>query len=203
MAIYSVNANRMELNRLETRLSKARRGHQLLKQKQNALMKQFALIIEAAVLKRRSLQEQMRSITGQYQLATLVDDNQRIQDLLEKDQGQVSIQEKLVEHHGIQTLEFSLLETARASGADLNAVNTSVFLDRVLESHEGFLPAFLELATLEKEVQILYAALKSTRRRVNALEYRTIPDLEDTLAMIRLKIEDYERSQLARLSKIT
>ena len=99
-------------------------------------------------------------------------------------------------------MEFKVEENENASMFPYGYAETSAGLDKAIKGLSDVMNRLLELAELEKTTQLMADEIESTRRRVNALEYRTIPDLEETIKYIRAKLEENERATISRLMKV-
>lgn len=203
MAQLNINPTRMELNQLQKRLGIAMRGHKLLQEKQNSLIGQFSQMVEQARLKRRSVESLLESIKNQYTLLSIHGDEALIQQELLGSESEVELRISRQYVRGVSIPAIQLAKSIQHFKPQaVSVASTPVFVDAVLSSYQQFLPEFIELAFLEKQCQMIAEELKTTRRRVNALEVKTIPDLEQTITMIRNRIDDNERSQLARMTRI-
>lgn len=201
MAVLSVNPTRMELQQLQSRLVIAQRGHKLLKEKQDSLIGQFSQLMEEARLKRRSVEGMLETIKRQYYLMSMHDDDQVIQSYLQGADRPQGIKVSRVNLRALSVPQYTLSENEGVVH-DYSLTDTTVFMDTIQASYQNFLPEAVELASIEKRVQMIASELKATRRRVNVLEYKTIPDIEETIVMIRNRIDDNERSQLARMTRM-
>lgn len=203
MSVLNVNATRMEMQNLKHRLFIAQRGHKLLKEKQDSLIGQFSLLVEEARQKRKLMEVDLTNIKEQFYLADIQADSLVIQKLLEKSESDVELQVTQSNTRGIKSPVYKLESNyEQVDTQPYSYVISPVFLDRIQELHHGFMESAVALAMIEKKCQIIASELKMTRRRVNSLEYKTIPNLEETITMIRMKIDDNERSQLARMIRI-
>lgn len=203
MSVLNVNATRMEMQNLKHRLFIAQRGHKLLKEKQDSLIGQFSMLVEEARQKRKLVEADLASIKEQFYLADIQADSLTIQKLLEKTQSEMALQVTQSNARGIKSPVYKIESNyEQTEKQPYSYVISPVFLDRIQELHHGFIESTIALAMIEKKCQIIASELKTTRRRVNSLEYKTIPDIEETITMIRMKIDDNERSQLARMIRI-
>ena len=153
MARLNVNPTRMELSRLKKQLTTATRGHKLLKDKQDELMRRFIAL-----------------------------------------QNILSVP--------VPKMIFDYDESVQEAPLDYGYVNSNSELDQAFAKISSILPKLLALANVEKTCQLLSKEIEKTRRRVNALEYMTIPQLEETIYYIQMKLEENERGEITRLIKI-
>ena len=198
--ILDVSATRMELMRLKKRLSMARRGHKLLKDKQDELLRRFFVLIERARGLRSRVEEELLRAVGGFVLARGLMDEQATATALAlpKVTGEVRTSTRQVMNLKVPSLELTLEGNALAYGL----ATTPPELDLAVEGFRRVLPRLLELAELENSIEMMAREIQLTRQRVNALEYVLIPNLEETIRYIGLKLGERERGTLTRLMKV-
>jgi V/A-type H+-transporting ATPase subunit D len=199
MAI-KVNPNRMELLRLKRRTAIAKRGHKLLKDKLDELMKKFLDLIH----QNRALRQEVESkLTQAYLLFALARSEAPIE----------FIEEALLYPHAMVSLEIEPVNLMGVHVAELKAKQegtidcyglstTPSVLDDALVTFNEALPQMIRLAEVEKSVELLANEIEKTRRRVNALEYVLIPQLEEAVWSVSMKLDEMERSYRTQLMKI-
>ena len=195
MAGKTVNPTRMELTRLKGRLKTASRGHKLLKDKRDEQMRQFMILV------RRS--RQLRA-QGAFTVAAAVMSPEMLQQALMCPKQRLELETGTRNIMGVETPVYHL-QWQNDDPADLlpyGFAQTSGELDTAIETMGGVLPQMLELAETEKAVLLLAEDIEKTRRRVNALEYVMIPDLERNIKYISMKLEENERANTTRLMKV-
>ncbi|MEO0281188.1 MAG: V-type ATP synthase subunit D [candidate division WOR-3 bacterium] len=200
MMILNVNATRMELQKLKKRVKIARRGHKLLKDKQDELMRQMLSQIEEVKRSRIEIEKEFQSILQSFVLAQSELGKEQMEESLALPTKQVSI---LVETKNLMSVKVP--EFKKEVSGDIicyGFLNTSGEMDFALLKFEKFLDTLIHLAQMEKKVQLLADEIDKTRRRVNALEYKLIPSLEETIRYITMKLAEIERSNLTRLMKL-
>ncbi|MEO0234517.1 MAG: V-type ATP synthase subunit D [candidate division WOR-3 bacterium] len=200
MMILNVNATRMELQKLKKRVKIARRGHKLLKDKQDELMRQMLSQIEEVKRSRIEIEKEFQSILQSFVLAQSELGKEQMEESLALPTKQVSI---LVETKNLMSVKVP--EFKKEVSGDIicyGFLNTSGEMDFALLKFEKFLDTLIHLAQMEKKVQLLADEIDKTRRRVNALEYKLIPSLEETIRYITMKLAEIERSNLTRLMKV-
>ena len=207
MARLNVNPTRMVMAQLKGRLETARRGHKLLKDKQDELMRQFILLAKENRRMREQVEDALKKSFQSFSMASAVMSPEMLDNALlsTKQRIEVKVKTKNVMSVRIPDFEFQrkgLLEGDEASQYPYGYVQTSAELDVALEELNGVVDLLLELTRIEKSTQLMADEIESTRRRVNALEYRTIPDLEETIRYIRMRLEEEDRSTITRLLKI-
>lgn len=204
MARLNVNPTRMVLASLKTRLATAKRGHKLLKDKQDELMRQFINLAKENRRLRQEVEGDLEQAFAAFSLAGAFMTPQAMESALlgsNKKIG-VDVTEENVMSVRIPSFKFSGLEEKDSNIYPYGYVHTSTELDSALEKLNDVLSRLLDLARTEKSVQLMAKEIESTRRRVNALEYRTIPDLEETIRYIRMKLEEEDRATITRLLKV-
>jgi len=190
----------MELLRLRDRLGIARRGHKLLKDKFDELMKAFlALITENRKLRQEieaELAASYRNLAiARAEAGSLVLD-QALSVPVRK--ARVEMTERTVMN--VDVPKIDLVDAGEVGGYGLATV--PAVLDEGLLRLSGLLPRLIEMAEREKSIELLAAEIERTRRRVNALEYVLIPNLEDAIRFVTMKLDENERSNRVRLMKI-
>ena len=205
MAKLNVNPTRMELSTLKRRLKTSTRGHKLLKDKQDELMRRFIALIRKNKALRMEVEEELSASFKEFLLASAVMSPEMLEEAVSvpKETITVDIKKKNVMSVNVPVMEFMRkLEGDEGSIYPYGFAQTSSELDDAIEKLYGIMPKLLELAEVEKACQLMADEIEKTRRRVNALEYRTIPDLEDTIRFIRMKLDESERSTITRLMKV-
>jgi V/A-type H+-transporting ATPase subunit D len=205
VAKLNVNPTRMELTRLKGRLSTATRGHKLLKDKQDELMRRFIEMIKRNKVLREDVEKDLIASFKEFLLASAVMSPEMLEEAVvyPKESISVDIKKKNVMSVNVPVMNFiRKLEGDQGSIFPYGLAQTSSELDDAISTLYEIMPKLLELAEVEKACQLMADEIKKTRRRVNALEYRTIPDLEETIKFIRMKLDENERSTITRLMKV-
>ena len=194
MAKLNVNPTRMELSKLKKRLSTAARGHKLLKDKQDELMRQFINLVKYNNL-RKSVEAELEGSFKDFVMASAVMSSEFLEEAVAypKDSVSVEVGTKNIMSVNVPQMKFHRqLQDSEGSIYPYGFANTSSELD----------DAIGKLAEVEKSTQLMADEIEKTRRRVNALEYMTIPQLEETIKFIRMKLDENERGALTRLMKV-
>ena len=204
MAIKNVNPTRMELARLSKQLGTAKRGHKLLKDKQDELMRQFILLIRENNVLRKQVEKQMTHAMKAFRLANATLNENFIEELFILPATEVSldISEKNIMSVVVPVMNFDYNETYTDTPLEYGFLNSNVPLDLSIERFTSVLPQLLKLTEVEKTCQLMAEEIEKTRRRVNALEYMTIPELEETIYFIKMKLEENERASVTRMIKV-
>ena len=205
MAKLNVNPTRMELTKLKKRLATSTRSHKLLKDKQDELMRQFINLVKYNNKLRKEVEANLQSSLKDFVMASAVMSSEFLEEAIvyPKENISVEVGEKNVMSVSVPVMNFKRqLEGDEGSIYPYGFANTSSELDDTLSKLYGILPQLLELAEVEKSCQLMADEIESTRRRVNALEYMTIPQLQETIKYIRMRLDENERSATTRLMKV-
>ncbi|MCS7242261.1 MAG: V-type ATP synthase subunit D [Candidatus Caldatribacterium sp.] len=196
----NVNPNRMELMKLRNRLAMARRGHKLLKDKLDALVQDFIRIVrENANLRREVEREVVKAFEAQNVASLMLSET-------DKDLVTLASQQKLLLDvrtrylTGVRVPRFEV--KIEGDPYSYGVVHTPAELDAAFRSFSRVLPLMIRLAEAEKTIELLAVEIEKTRRRVNALEYVLIPNLEETIKYIQLKLEELARSAITGIMRI-
>lgn len=204
MARLNVNPNRMELTRLKARLATAKRGHKLLKDKQDELMRQFIDLVRRNNVLRKEVEAELIEAYKDFVLVGAVTSPEFLEEavMFPREQITLEITSKNVMSVMVPEMKFNRALEGDESGIfPYGFLGTSDELDRALEKLFRILPRLLELGEVEKTCNLMADEIEKTRRRVNALEYMTIPQLAETIRYIQMKLDENERSTLTRLMK--
>lgn len=201
MTEIKVNPTRMELKKIKARLMTARRGHKLLKDKRDELMKQFLETVKEAKEVRKKVTLALDSYNKNFEASLAVTDKKIMAEslMLPKAEGTLDIAFKNVMSVTVPQFNF---EVRGDSGMNYGYAFTTGELDDALAELGNTLPDLIRLAELEKTSLLLCDEIEKTRRRVNALEYIMIPSYEKTIKVISMKLEENERGSRTRLMKV-
>ena len=194
----------MNLNTLKDRLATSKRGYKLLKDKQDELMRQFLELIRKNKKLREEVEKELEDSFSDFLIASAFMSPEFLEEAVSFPTQKlgVDISIKNVMSVRIPKMEFKVEENENASMFPYGYAETSAGLDKAIKGLSDVMNRLLELAELEKTTQLMADEIESTRRRVNALEYRTIPDLEETIKYIRAKLEENERATISSLMKV-
>ena len=204
MAVLNVNPTRMELTNLKRKLLTARKGHKLLKDKRDELMRQFLELVRENKQLRIKVEDGIREANMHMSLAcsTMSEESVAVALMVPSQSMEVEISDKNIMSVNVPKYK-PILKTAQDEGIySYGFAFTSGDLDAAVKSLSDIMPDMLRLAEVEKSCQLLSAEIEKTRRRVNALEHVMIPDYTDTIKYITMKLDENERSTTARLMKI-
>ena len=204
MAGTAVTPTRMVLNQLKGRLKTARRGHKLLKDKRDELMRQFLDVIKQNKVLREKVEHGLTEAFASMQVASsLMSPEMLEQSLLYPRQSvELGIKYRNIMSVNVPVYSFSTKNNDPSEIYPYGFVQTSGELDDALGKMGDVFQDMLELAQVEKTMQLLAEEIEKTRRRVNALEYIMIPELEGNIRYISMKLEENENSTKVRLLKV-
>ncbi len=204
MPILNVNATRMELTKLKRKLNTSRRGHKLLKDKRDELMRRFLDMVKENLELRCEVEAAIKTANSYMAVAGSVMQKQVLQTALLMPKQQVSLD---VKQQNVMSVTIPVFDTVyKTSDADdvysYGYAFTSGEIDGAVKALSEIFPKMIKLAEMEKSCQLLADEIEKTRRRVNALEHVMIPRYEDTIRYITMKLDENERSTTTRLMKI-
>lgn len=202
MAQIQVNPTRMELKKLKAKLQTARRGHKLLKDKRDELMKEFLDIVREAKELRASLCKSFADVTRGLAESAAENDMRMLNEalMLPTAAGELTISEQ--NRMSVIVPEFHYKANAESAGPGYGFAFTSGAMDNAVDAVCATAGDLVRLAQLEKSACLLCAEIERTRRRVNALEYIMIPQYEEAIHRISMKLDENERSTQTRLMKV-
>ena len=206
MTRLNVTPTRMNLNTLKKRLATSKRGYKLLKDKQDELMRQFLEKIRENKRLREEVEADLKESSKGFLMASSFMSPEFLQEAVSFPTQKIGVDIKV---KNVMSVRIPKMEFKIDKGGNENAsmypyglAQTSADLDLAIKGLNKVMDKLLALAELEKSTQLMADEIEGTRRRVNALEYRTIPDLEETIKYIRAKLEENERATISRLMKV-
>ncbi len=204
MSAKHVNPTRMELTRLKKKLVTARRGHKLLKDKRDELMRQFLEMVRENKVLREKVEAGIRKANQNFVLARAGMSEEALNVALMTPKQEVYLE---AETKNVMSVEIPVFHysTRTSDPNDIFSYGyafTSSDLDDAVKSLADLLPELLRLAECEKSCQLMAAEIERTRRRVNALEHVVIPETEQNIRYITMKLDENERSSQTRLMKV-
>ncbi|MCK4532545.1 V-type ATP synthase subunit D [bacterium] len=196
----NVNPNRMELLKLKKRIVLAHRGHKLLKDKQDELMRYFLSRLTEVKKMRKEVENDLIKAHQNMLMARAISSPQIVEEALLYPSTKIEIESFFTPLMNLRLVNYRVkIEEQKLT---YGLVNTSSKLDYALDFYAQLLPKMIKLAELEKNLEIIAKEITLTRRRVNALEYILIPDLKETIRYITMKLMELERGNLVRLMKV-
>lgn len=202
MAELHVNPTRMELKKLQARYAVARRGHKLLKDKRDELMRTFLAVAKESKLLRAELEGTLAAANRKFAMASAAANPRMLETALLLPKKEIALKVRLVSRMSVTVPEFTLQGTEKGETANYGFAFTSGELDGAIEAFGDLLPRLLHLAQLEKEATLLAEEIERTRRRVNALEHIMIPRYLEAMKSIKMRLDENERGNLTRLMKV-
>lgn len=204
MAILNVNPTRMELSNLKRKLNTSLRGHKLLKDKRDELMRQFLELIKENQALRRETEQALREANNHMAVAKSVVQNEILDVAMMLPKQEVSLK---IEQKNIMSVMIPQYTAEFKSGepSDIYSygyVYTSGDMDEAVKALSDIFPKLIRLAEVEKSCQLMASEIEKTRRRVNALEHVMIPRYRETIKYITMKLDENERSTTTRLMKV-
>ncbi|MBQ3371550.1 MAG: V-type ATP synthase subunit D [Oscillospiraceae bacterium] len=204
MASTAITPTRMVLNQLKGRLKTARRGHKLLKDKRDELMRQFMEVIKQNKALRTRVEEGLTAAFASLQVASSIMSPEMLEQslLYPRQSVELSVKYKNIMSVNVPEYSFTTKNNDPSEIYPYGFAQTSGELDDALEQLAKVFNDMLELAEVEKTMQLLAEEIEKTRRRVNALEYSTIPSLEENIKYITMKLAENENATKVRLLKV-
>ena len=204
MANITVNPTRMELTRLKGKLRTAQRGHKLLKDKRDELMKQFLDTVREVKALRAEVEAELMTVHGSFTVASALMSDQAMEQALlyPKQSVELTMTTQNIMSVNVPVYHF---QTKTKSDSDIYPYGfaaTSGELDTAVEALGKVFQKMLKLAQIEKSAQLMAEEIEKTRRRVNALEYVMIPNTQEAIRYITMKLDENDRATTTRLMKV-
>ncbi|HHY70879.1 MAG TPA: V-type ATP synthase subunit D [Thermoanaerobacterales bacterium] len=197
-----VNPTRMELTRLKRQIVTARRGHKLLKDKQDELIKKFVDMVKENKRLREEIERDLEMAFKNFTMARSQMPQEVLEESLMIPSARVNID---IGRENIMSVNVPKIDIHQKEGSNIYSygfASTSGELDSAITILSGMLVKMLKLSEIEKACQLMADEIEKTRRRVNALEYVMIPSMEESIKYITMKLDENERSTITRLMKI-
>ena len=204
MAGTAITPTRMVLNQLKGRLKTARRGHKLLKDKRDELMRQFMDVVKLNKQLRIRVEEGLTEAFASQQVASAIMSPEMLEQALlyPRQSVELNMSFKNIMSVNVPRYSFRTKNNDPSEIYPYGFAQTSGELDDALDKLAAVFEDMLELAQVEKTMQLLAEEIEKTRRRVNALEYVMIPELESNIKYISMKLEENENATKVRLLKV-
>ena len=204
MANITVNPTRMELTRLKKKLKTSQRGHKLLKDKRDELMKQFLETVREVKALRAEVEKDLMQAHGAFTLASALMSSEAIEQALIYPKQSVEL---TMSFQNIMSVNVPIYDfhTKTQSNADIypyGFAGTTGELDSAVEALQKVFEKMLKLAQIEKSAQLMAEEIEKTRRRVNALEYVVIPNTQEAIRYITMKLDENDRATTTRPMKV-
>ncbi|MEG1613212.1 MAG: V-type ATP synthase subunit D [Clostridia bacterium] len=202
MSKLNVNPTRMELRRLKTRLKTAVRGHKLLKDKSDEMIRQFMVYVRQNKKLREQLETELSDALKGFMLARAVSSNAIIEEAVMMPATEVEID---ISSDNVMSVEVPSIRIVEKTGQDkypYSFASVTSELDSSISTLSTLLVKLVKLAEVEKTCNMLANEIEKNRRRVNALEYVMIPQIQETIKYINMKLDESERASIIRLMKV-
>ena len=204
MPSTTINPTRMELTRLKGRLKTAQRGHKLLKDKRDELMKQFMDVVRENRAIRKRVEQALMRAHGSFTVASALMSPEMLEQSLmcPKQRVELDMTFENVMSVNVPEYHFCTENDDPSQIYPYGFAQTSGELDDAVSELAGVVQDMLKLAQIEKTSQLLAEEIEKTRRRVNALEYVKIPQMQSSIKYITMKLDENERANTIRLMKV-
>ena len=202
MSRLNVNPTRMELKKLKARLSTAVRGHKLLKDKSDEMVRRFSILIKENKRLREEVEEELSKTLKQFSIARSVTPAYRAEAAFAMPSVEVKAACDVESVMGVEVPKIDLIEEKHADGLPYAYSEITSEADYSVAQATELLPKMVQLAKTEKTVRMLADEIARNKRRVNALEYVMIPQLEETIKYIKSKLDENERAAVIRMMKV-
>ena len=204
MAELRVNPTRMEMKRLQMRYQTARKGHKLLKDKRDELMRRFLDIVREDKTLRQRVEAALESVYGGFTVASAVTGPQMLETALicPKKEGELEVEYKNLMSVTVPAFRMRVLSEGSSDSYNYGMAFTSGELDSSLRALSSVMEDMVRMAELEKTAQLLAEEIERTRRRVNALEHILMPQYLTAIRSIKMKLDENERGNTTRLMKV-
>ena len=204
MARLNVNPTRMVMSKLKGQLKVAIKGHKLMKDKRDELMRIFLDLAREIKALREEVEPMLEEVYGSFSVARAVMTPEMLEEALMYPKQSVKLvaEEKNVMSYDVPSCDFAQENTQTGSVYPYGFATTSGELDKSIEKLSILFPKLLQLAGMEKEAMLIADEIEKTRRRVNALEYVKIPNYKETIKYIKMKLDENERGNQTRLMKV-
>lgn len=202
MTKMNVNPTRMELRRLKTRLKTATRGHKLLKDKSDEMIRQFMVYVRENKRLREEIEAELSIALKGFTLARAVSSNAVIEEavMMPATKAEISLSSDNV--MSVEVPSISVIEHEGQDKYPYSFDTVTSELDASIGTLSTLLVKLVKLAEVEKTCNMLADEIEKNRRRVNALEYVMIPQIEETIKYINMKLDENERASTIRLMKV-
>lgn len=198
--ILAVNPNRMELLKLKRRLTLAKRGYKLLKDKRDALIQKFIKMVHDNWETRQEFDSKMRDCLNNFLISSASMGDVDLESIFSFPQKEMNVKTTFHNIMSVQVPGFKISESGNMYSYGM--LQTSAEIDVALKKYNDIIPLMIKMAELDKAIVLLTEEIEKTRRRVNALEYVMIPNLEDTIKFITMKLDEMARSNNSAIMRI-
>lgn len=198
--ILTVNPNRMELLKLKRRLELARRGYRLLKDKRDALIQIFIKLVHENRETREEFDKKIKDCMNEFLLSTIHMGEDDLNSIFMFPQRKTIVKTEYQNVMSVKVPKYTIKDKGNLFTYGMQ--QTSPELDNSIKKCHDLIPLMIKMAEIDKAIILLTEEIEKTRRRVNALEYVMIPNLEDTIKFITMKLDEMARSTNSALMRI-
>ena len=202
MARLNVNPTRMELKKLKGRLATAVRGHKLLKDKSDEMIRRFTILLRETKELREGVEAALSSVLKQFALARALTPAFEAETAFSMPSVALNAECETESVMGVDVPRITVVRQEKAKGLPYAYSEITGEADYSVQKAADLLPQMVKLAQTEKAVRMLAEEIERNKRRVNALEYVMIPQLEETIKYIKDKLDENERAAVVRLMKV-
>lgn len=202
MTRLNVNPTRMELKKLKARLSTATRGHKLLKDKSDEMIRRFTALIKENKRLRDELEAELSDCLDQFSMACAYSSKEEIDKIFSMPVSAVDADFGVGDVMNVEVPSIKVTETLSGEAYPYSFAEMTSEADYSVEKISRLIGKLLKLAEIEKTVAMLAVEIERNKRRVNALEYIMIPQIEETVKYIKSKLDENERAATTRLMKV-
>jgi V/A-type H+-transporting ATPase subunit D len=202
MARLNVNPTRMELKKLRARLTTAVRGHKLLKDKSDEMVRRFTILLKENKALREEVEGELSDVLKKFAVARSITPEYSAETAFSMPSAKIFAECSTKSIMGVDVPYMELIEKKGSKALPYTYSEITSEADYSVEKAGKLLPKMLKLAETEKAVRMLANEIERNKRRVNALEYVMIPQLEETIKYIRNKLDENERAATVRLMKV-
>ncbi len=192
----------MELKRLKARLKTAQRGHKLLKDKTDEMVRRFSIVVRENKKLRDEVESEVANVLAQFSVARSLMRKSEIALSFAMPAVSVELDCSTNNIMSVDVPKLSLKEKRSVSKYPYSFIDTTSDADYAVELVGEVLFKLVKLAEIEKTTAMLADEIEKGKRRVNALEYVMIPNIEETIKYITMKLEENDRSSRTRLMKV-
>lgn len=198
MSLMKVNPTRVELKNLTRKLAIATKGHKMLKDKNDQMMRIYTATIQKNFELRKQVEEELKNLFDEFLFAKCYQNESDINNLLISTHSAFTFNTKTQLNLSLPVENFDSVDKVELP---YSYIDTNPQIDILAQKMQNIVPLLCKLASVEKSCQVLATEIEQTKRRVNALEFIMIPNLTETIKYIKLKLEENDRANRIRLIK--
>lgn len=202
MSRLNVNPTRMELKKLNARLSTAVRGHKLLKDKSDEMVRRFTELVKKTKRLREEVEKELSSVLSRFAVARSLTPDYEAETAFAMPTSPLKAECEVKSIMGVEVPSIALLSATDGGELPYAYPEMTSEADGCVKAACELLPKMVELCETEKAMRLLADEIERNKRRVNALEYVMIPQLEETIKYIKSKLDENERAAVIRMMKV-